>query len=143
MDTTDYIEQEGNNFEEAEKQISRKVFTRRIDVGDAGPRHVGVFARSPATPLINTEHPSILNERVLHRPLLETPHAYPSSLPLGIQALVCASYNAVEQERGREANGGVEGWEGAGVVSRRRYRPLSNPAATLKRNRRNRRVRRL
>lgn len=67
MDTTDYIEQEGNNFEEAEKQISRKVFTRRIDVGDAGPHYVGVFARSPATPLINTEHPSILNERVLHR----------------------------------------------------------------------------
>lgn len=36
VETTDYIEQ-GNNFEEAEKQISRKVFTRRIDVGDAGP----------------------------------------------------------------------------------------------------------
>lgn len=105
-----------NNFEEVEKQISRKVFTRR-DVGDAGPRHVGVFARSPAAPLINTEHPSILNERVLHYPLLLRDPARlpffatpPVSTGSRVRQLQCCETG----ERGRETNGG-EGWEGLGL----------------------------
>lgn len=94
--------------------------------------------RSPATPSINTEHPSTLNERVFLIPFpLRTPAftllRYPSIPRLFSCAPVTMLRNrdaGARDERGRMG--------GAGVVSRRRYRPLSNPVATLKGNRRKR-----
>lgn len=97
-------------------------------------RHVGVFVRSPATPLINTEHPSTLNERVFLIPFrFELPRSPPLRYPgcSRVRQLQCCGTGTQERdERGRMG--------GAGVVSRRRYRPLSNPVATLKGNRRKR-----
>lgn len=97
-------------------------------------RHVGVFVRSPATPSINTEHPSTLNERVFLIPfrsvlLRSLPLRYPGCSRVR-QLQCCGTGTRERDERGRMG--------GAGIVSRRRYRPLSNPVATLKGNRRER-----
>lgn len=97
--------------------------------------------RSPATPSINTEHPSTLNERVflipfrselLHSSFFATPLPPPQYPGCShVRQLQCYEIGARERdERGRMG--------GAGIVSRRRYRPLSNPVATLKGNYRKR-----
>jgi len=89
--------------------------------------------RSPATPSINTEHPS-LNERVFPIPF-RTPALillhYPSVSCSRVRQLQCYEIGLRERdERGRMGR--------TGVVSRRRYRPLSNPVTTLKGNHRKR-----
>lgn len=81
------------------------------DAGDVEPSRRGIceVAGNPFDKHRAPIHPEWAR---LSDPLpLRTPAL---AYPFGIQAvLVCASYNAVEQERGRETNEG--GWEGLGL----------------------------